>query len=95
MQILAIEKEIVPVDSKRHASLLREEAARVWELKKQGIIRQAWFNRDRNAVLMLEAASLEEAGQYMVSLPLAREGLIRFELIELRPYDGFERLIGR
>ncbi len=44
------------------------------------------------AVLALECASLEEAAAALDGLPFVRAGLIRFELVPLRPYPGFARL---
>jgi len=96
MQILAIEKELAPLDLQRHADLLREEAACVWELKKREVVRDIWFTcRDRNAVVMLECAGEEEAKQYLASLPLVREKFIAFEVRALRSYDGFDRLVDK
>jgi muconolactone delta-isomerase len=92
MQILAIEIELMPLGSGHH-ELLREEAARVWFLKKQGIVRDIWFAvHEHVAVLLLECASEEEAKQHLSDLPLVRAGLITFDVIPLRSYDGFERL---
>lgn len=92
MQILAIEKELMPVGAHRQ-DLLREEAAHVWSLKKEGIIREIWFSVNEHvAVLLLECATEQEAKQYLDKLPLVQSGLITFEIIPLRSYDGFERL---
>ena len=94
MQILALERELRPIDAQRHALVLRDEAAQVWALKKQGVIRELWFTqRGRHAVVLLECASTEEAQQHLASLPLVREGLIAFEVLALTPYDGLDRLI--
>ncbi len=46
----------------------------------------------RRAVLELECANEKEAEQILSGLPLVREKRIRFRLIPLTPYDGFERL---
>ncbi|MDM7924972.1 MAG: muconolactone Delta-isomerase family protein [bacterium] len=94
MKILALEEEM-PEASGSAASdrLLKEEAERVWELFRAGVIRQAHFRKDvRRAVLELECADAEEAERILSGLPLVREGRIRFQVIPLAPYDGFERL---
>lgn len=73
--------------------LLRAEAAAVWELQKQGVIRDLWFTKaDRRAIIMLECTSLEEAKQHVAGLPMVRAELIDFTLLELSCYDGIERL---
>jgi len=65
----------------------------VWALYQEGLIRELYFRADRSeAVLVLECASLDEARAALGSLPLVQAGLIRFELVPLRPYPGFSRL---
>ncbi len=94
MQILAIEKELTEIDPRKMHGLLREEAACVWALKKQEIIRDIWFTcAGKHAVIMLECASEEDAKQHLGSLPLVRQRIIEFDVQALRTYDGFERLL--
>jgi len=72
---------------------LEAEAARVWQLYSQGLLREAyWDNRQHTAILVLECADEHLAQSALDSLPLVQAGLITFELIPLAPYDGFERL---
>jgi hypothetical protein len=93
MKILAIEKEMpgfTAGDFKPHS---KAEAAQVWELYQAGIVREVYFRQDRpEAVLVLECASVVEAGQVLNTLPLVQAGLITFEVIPLGPYPGFARL---
>lgn len=94
MQVLAIEREIGPVDWSQQGEVLRAEAARVWELKKAGVIRDVWFTaRDRTAIVMLECASEAEAQAQLATLPLVAHGLIGFDVMALTPYDGLDRLL--
>ena len=44
------------------------------------------------AVLILEAVSLEAAQETLAELPLVGNDIIAFELIELHPFTAFERL---
>jgi hypothetical protein len=93
MRILAIEKELSSLERAKMHSLLSAEAARVWALEKQDVIRDVWFTRpDHRAVLMLECATEAEAREQLESLPLVRNNCIEFEVLPLQPYDGFERL---
>jgi len=72
---------------------LKDEAKRVWELNQQGIIRDIWFRADRrDAIVMLECHDVKEAQEYLATLPLVENGLIRFEVIPLAPYTGYARL---
>ena len=92
MKIMAMERA-VDGTGEAPATLLQKEAAAVWKLHISGAIRQAWFTTDtHNAVLELECASVEEAEGVLAELPLVAAGAIRFELLPLRPYDGFRRL---
>jgi hypothetical protein len=107
MKILALEQEMPATTSEQCAPHLKAEAARIWELYKSGKLREIYFRGDRRlhrtahgavpvseAVLVLECADVEQAHQVLDTLPLVREGLIRFEVIPLVPYPGFERLFG-
>ncbi|HOI28920.1 MAG TPA: muconolactone Delta-isomerase family protein [Melioribacteraceae bacterium] len=93
MKILAIEKENSGVDSGKFDLYSKEEAGRVWELYKEGVIREIYFRTDKNeAVLLLECGDAAEARKILNTLPLVSNGLIDFEIISLKPYPGFERL---
>ncbi len=94
MRFLAIERAVPRVSSERFTpDLLEAEAMRVWQLQQAGVLRELYFRTDRrDAVLMVETADVEEAREALATLPLVEAGLIDFELIPLRPYDGFARL---
>ena len=69
------------------------EAQKVWELQQAGIISEIYFRADKNsAVLVLEAATIEEATIQLKELPLVKNKRITFELIPLKAYPGFQRL---
>ncbi|MBZ0302862.1 MAG: superoxide dismutase [Anaerolineae bacterium] len=93
MKILAVEQEVSGIDPAQFRSYLKAEAARVWELTQADVIREVYFRRDRHdAVLVLECDDLAAAEAVLQTLPLVEHGLIRFEVIPLMPYSGFERL---
>ncbi len=93
MKILAIEREGPGAGSENTHSLLKAEAKRVWDLHAAGVIREIYFRSDRReAVLMLECSGVDEANRILSSLPLVKAGSIRFEVIPLSAYTGFERL---
>jgi hypothetical protein len=93
MKILAIEKEMPGVGEDDFKPHLKDEAARVWELYRSGVFRELYFRQDSPAaVLVLECADAEEAGEVLNTLPLVKEGLIAFDIIPLVAYPGFERL---
>jgi len=93
MKILAMEKEIEGIKPEQFTPHLKSEAAQVWKLVQDGLIRETYFRTDRTeAVLMLECTDPVEAQLVLQSLPLVKEGLICFEVIPLKPYSGFARL---
>lgn len=93
MKIIAVTKENGNVKREDFFPHLKEETRTVWELYKQKIIREIYFRADRkDAVLIMECSDVGEAEKILNTLPLVREKLISFEIIPLRPYDGFEIL---
>jgi hypothetical protein len=93
MKILVLEKPSSHASAGACEPFLREEAARVWSLCKEGVIREIYFRADRReAVLLMETADADDARKILSTLPLARENLIAFDVIPLVPYAGFERL---
>ncbi len=94
MKILALEKGVPGIAEEAFTDhLLKEEAARVWELHQSGVIRELYFRADRHAVvLVLECGSLSEAKALLGTFPLVRHKLIDFEIVPLIPYPGFSRL---
>lgn len=93
MKILAIEKEMEGVNWNNLEDLLTEEALHVYNLYLSNSLREIYFTEDKNAVLILEAENMEIAIKLLNSLPLVKSGKIKFEIMELRPYTGYERLI--
>jgi len=94
MKILALERSVPGVaDEAFTAALLEREARALWDLQQRGLVREAWFRADvHEAVLVLECASADEARAALSKLPLVAQRLIDFEVLPLRPYDGFARL---
>ena len=93
MRILALETEVPGATAEAFAALARDEATALWALVQAGVVRETHFRIDRaDAVLVLECRDLDDAHDHLGRLPLVRAGLIRFELIGLRPYPGFARL---
>ena len=96
MKVLAIEKDVPGISQAQFKPHLKAEALKVWELYKTGIIREIYFRLDQSqAVLMLECKDSDEATKMLNTLPLVREGLIKFEVLPLGAYPGFERLFSQ
>jgi hypothetical protein len=93
MKILALEKELSSartIDFRKNA---KAEAKALWQLYLNGIVREFYFQKDKNlAVLVLEVKTKQAANKELRKLPFVNKKLIKFELIPLKPYTGFERL---
>ncbi len=93
MKFLAIEKNIPEIKWENSEQILKDEAQRVYQLYLSGYLSEIYFNECRNAVLILECESKNEALELLNSLPLVLQKMITFEIMELKPYTGFERII--
>ena len=93
MKILALEHEFPDATDEGFQQYARDEARKIWELVKHGVIRESYFRVDRTeAIFVLECQSVEEAQEALSALPFVQNKLIMFELIPLKAYSGFERL---
>jgi len=71
--------------------LIAEESNRVREMYAAGSVRAIWRRKDMpGSLILLEAASEDEARALVGSLPLATRGMLEFVVVtELEPYPGF------
>ena len=93
MKLIALEIEKEGLTSADFQPYLKDEARAIWELHKQGIVREIHFRADQHtAVITMECESVDEAKSILADLPLVKSGLITFDIIPLEPYSGFERL---
>ncbi|MFC0878250.1 hypothetical protein ACE01N_16765 [Saccharicrinis sp. FJH2] len=93
MKILAIEKELKHVDWEKESQTLIEEAKSAYNMMLSDKLREIYFTENKNAVLFLECEDKYTARQLLDKLPLVKKGIIDFEIMELRPYTGFSRLM--
>ncbi|MCU0506342.1 MAG: superoxide dismutase [Chloroflexi bacterium] len=97
MRFLALGSEVdisFPGMSREEAAALgRAEARRSWELYQSGVIREVQFRVDAHrSVILLEAPDEAAARDALATLPFVRAGVLSFEIVGLRPYDGWARL---
>jgi hypothetical protein len=93
MKILALEREIEGTVWDNTEKLLEQEAQHVFQLYFFFNLREIYFTEDNNAVLILETKDRNAAEILLNSLPLVKSGKIKFEIMELKPYSGFERIL--
>jgi hypothetical protein len=94
MKILVMPK---PIEGVAREELLKHAPAEiqaVWELYKQGIVREFYTraNEAGRVVLILESASEEAARDALTTLPFVQLHLIDFDVIPLAPFFGLEHL---
>lgn len=93
MKILAIERPVESTDWNDASEILKQEATHVYKMQMQNTLREIFFNQDKCAVLVLECKDKTEATSILSEFPLVKKNYIRFEIHELLPYTGFERLL--
>ncbi len=93
MKILAIENEIEGVEWDNLEDLLKEEAQHVYNLYLSDSLREIYFTENKNAILVMETEDKKTAIKLLDTLPLVKSGKIKFEVMELRPYTGYERIM--
>lgn len=93
MKLLAIMRPAAGTDV-REALLARArvELAGLWTLYGDGVVREMYSPGGPGAVLVLEAASVEEARQRLGELPLLRDQVMELELMELHPFLAWQML---
>jgi len=92
MKILALERDIEGTVWENTEALLEQEAQHIFQLYLSGSLREIYFTEDKNAVLIVETEDKEAAEKLLNCLPLVKSGKIKFEIMELKPYSGFERI---
>ena len=94
MKILVLPKPIEGVSREEMLQHAAAEIQAVWELYKQGVVREFYTraNEPNRVVLLLESASVEAAWDALATLPFAQLHLIDFDVIPLAPFYGLARL---
>jgi len=92
MKMLAVGRLRDGADAHEIARYAREEMRALWQLYRGGVVREMYSPGRPGAVLVLEAASLQQAEAALADLPLVSAELIVFEFIELHPFGAFEVL---
>lgn len=96
MKIVAIGKLLPGAPEEKIYALLKEEAARAYELYTTDVFRELYFRTDQpGAVIMLECADVAAARKIIAALPMVKAGLTAFDLIPLGPFKSFESLFAK
>ena len=93
MQFLVIAKVLEGTSTQQISPLLKLEAAKVWEYYASGLVRTIHYIADMSgAVLLFEAPNDELVNQALAEFPMAKAGILQFELLPLKPYLGIGEL---
>ncbi len=95
MKLLALIDVAPSADMDRVRASLPEELRASWALFSAGTLREAYAtSKPSRVVFVLEAASVFEARARLDMLPLVAAGLLRCEVVELRPFTNWSMLFG-
>ena len=94
MKMLVLPKPIEGVSREEMLRHAPAEIQAVWELYKQGIVREFYTraNEPNRVVLVLESTGEEAAREALATLPFAQLHLIDFDVIPLAPFFGLQQL---
>lgn len=93
MQFLVIARVLEGVSMEQISPLVKLEVAKVWEYYASGLVRTIHYIADMSgAVLLFEAPSVEIVDRALAEFPMAKAGILKFELLPLKPYVGITEL---
>lgn len=96
MTILALDRPRPGATFEKYQPYMLNEVRHTWEAYKKGLIRDVYFRQDRPGVaIVMDCASLDEAQRLCADFPLAKAGLLDFELIPLGPFTNWEVLFSQ
>jgi hypothetical protein len=93
MKLLCLDIPMPGASPEKYQPHLLGETLHGWALYKNGIVRDIYFRQDRLGVAIIaECDSVDAARQALGEFPLAKAGLIDWEVIPLGPFLGWEKL---
>jgi len=89
MKIIVVATRKEDASPEEFAPHLAAEANHALGLYRDEVVREIYSRADgKGAILVMECADEAEAGQLLAELPLAKVGLLSFEIHGVRPYRG-------
>lgn len=76
------------------APVLPYEAARTWELYRDGVAREVWLRTDGLGATAVLESTPAQARRLTDEFPMARAGIVTFECIPVAPFTSLEALFG-
>jgi hypothetical protein len=96
MQFLVLARVAEGVAMEQVLPHIKAEAEAVWQNYSAEIVRSIYYIADMSgAVLLCEASDLEAMQAIAAQFPMAKAGVLRFEILPLKPYVGLESLFAK
>lgn len=96
MQFLVLAQVAEGVAMEQVLPHVEAEAKAVWQKYSAEIVRSIYYIADMSgAVLMCEAPTLEAMQEIATQFPMAQAGVLKFEILPLKPYIGLESLFAK
>jgi hypothetical protein len=93
MKLLCLDVPQPGASLEKYQPHMQEEARHAWHLYKGGIVREIYFRQDRPGVaIIVECESVDDARTALREFPLAKAGLIDWDVIPLGPFLNWESL---
>jgi hypothetical protein len=93
MQFLLIARVVEGVAMEQVLLHVKAEAEAVWQKYTHEIVRSIHYIVDMSgAVLMCEAANLEAMQEIAAQFPMVKAGVLKIEVLPLKPYTGLASL---
>lgn len=96
MKLLCLDVPQPGATLEQYGPYLLDEVRHTWELYKSGFVRDIYFRQDRPGVAIIaEADSVEAARAQLMGVPLAKAGLLGWDVIPLGPMANWELLFAK
>lgn len=96
MKMLCLDIPQPNATMEQYAPHMQDEVRHAWSLYKSGFVRDMYFRQDRPGVaIIVEADSVETAKTQLMQFPLAKAGLIGWEVIPLGAFSNWELLFAQ
>ncbi|MFV0408983.1 MAG: YciI family protein [Paracoccus sp. (in: a-proteobacteria)] len=96
MRFICLSRPLEGVGMEQLGPLMGDEVRAAWQLYKDGVIREIYFRQDLIGVaIMAEADSLDAAKAAVANFPLAKAGLIEFDVIPIGPFTFWDVLFAK
>lgn len=96
MKLLCLDIPQADATMQKYEPHMRDEALFGWSQYKSGFVRDIYFRQDRPGVAIIaEADSVQAARTVLMQFPLAKAGLISWDVIPLGAFANWELLFAK